>query len=346
MPPLLEACHLVKRFPGATDAAVDDVNLRAEAGEIGVLVGPSGCGKTTTLRLIAGFEHPDAGSVRCDGKLLDGPGVHLPPEQRGIGIVFQDYALFPHLDVMGNVAFGLRHGSRREREQRAFDALQQVGLGDVARRRPHDLSGGQQQRVALARALAPAPRVLLMDEPYSNLDTGLRQQLRGQLRQLVQTRGLAIVLVTHDQEEALSLADWLAVMDQGRILQTGSPREVYTTAASRFVAQFLGGTNLLEVTATGTMAESALGTLPLTSTASGRCWVSIRPEALRLKISTGHAGEAVGQVLDSTYLGSHQLLEVQVGDTRILVRQETEQVWTPGELVAIAVRGACTVLPD
>ena len=205
--------------------AVNGFSLEVGEGETVAIVGPSGCGKTTTLRLIAGFERPDSGTIAVGGRVLAGPGVFVPPEKRRIGVVFQDYALFPHFDVAGNVAYGLGRGASRGRVSEVLDL---VGLGEVADRSTDELSGGQQQRVALARALAPAPDLILLDEPFSNLDASLREQVRGEVRRILQAQGVTSVFVTHDQEEALSLADTVAVVNEGRVEQVGTPEEVYS----------------------------------------------------------------------------------------------------------------------
>lgn len=338
----LIATGLTRHYASAASPAVREVSLRANPGEMLVLVGPSGCGKTTTLRLLAGFERPDAGTISLGEQILDGPGVHVPPERRGIGIVFQDYALFPHLDVLGNVAYGLKSRSKAERTSRAMEVLAEVGLRDLAQRRPHDLSGGEQQRVALARALAPQPQVLLLDEPYSNLDTHLRHQLREQLRQLVQTTGIAIVLVTHDQEEALHLADQLAVMDGGRVIQSGPPEEVYHAPRTRFVATFLGGTNLIAGIADGLIAQTPLGRLPLRVDTHGECWLSVRPEAIVL---VGiDPGLPQGEVVDRRFSGSEQQLHVQCGELLLDVRLASDSPLRPGDRVSVQVAGPAVVV--
>ena len=218
-PPIALRCDgLSKAFGDA--AAVDDASFHVTAGTVLALLGPSGCGKTTTLRLIAGLDRPDAGTIVLGGSEVQGPDVSVPPERRRVGLVFQDYALFPHLDVRANVGFGLSR--RNGRAARVAETLELVGLSALASRMPHELSGGQQQRVALARALAPNPRVVLLDEPFSNLDAALRNDLRNDVRRVLRESGTTAVFVTHDQEEALSLADQVAVMIDGRVLQVGA----------------------------------------------------------------------------------------------------------------------------
>jgi iron(III) transport system ATP-binding protein len=234
----LEVEGLARAYDG--HAAVDGLSFALEAGEIGCLLGPSGCGKTTALRCIAGFERPDAGRIVAAGEVLAGPAAFTPPEQRRIGMVFQDYALFPHLDVLGNVVFGLRALDRGARDARAREVLALVGLGELAARYPDELSGGQQQRVALARALAPRPRLVLLDEPFSSLDTEVRRRLAGDVRAALKREGATALLVTHDQQEAFAIADRIGVMRAGRLEQWDSAWRLYHSPASRFVADFVG----------------------------------------------------------------------------------------------------------
>ncbi len=223
-------------------AAVDRVSFSLVAGQIGVLIGPSGCGKTSLLRAVAGLERPSDGRISVAGELLSDPrtGCHVAPEQRRIGMVFQDYALFPHLSLRDNVAFGLKRLARSERDDRVQTMLDLVGLGHAARRLPHELSGGQQQRIALARALAPSPRLLLLDEPFSSLDVDLRERLAQDVRQILKSQGTTALVVTHDQFEAFALGDTIGVMNLGRLEQWDSAYALYHRPATRFVAQFIG----------------------------------------------------------------------------------------------------------
>ena len=239
---LLEIIAASKRFGAA--AAVDEVSLSVESGEFFALLGPSGCGKTTLLRLIAGFETPDSGRILIDGAPMNA----VPPYARPVNMMFQSYALFPHLDVAGNVAFGLKQErmERRRRDARVADMLALVQMSDYARRRPHELSGGQKQRVALARALAKMPKLLLLDEPLAALDRKLREETRLELTGIQERVGTAFLVVTHDQEEALGMAQRVAVMNRGRLVQTGPPTEIYERPNSRFVADFVGAVNLFE----------------------------------------------------------------------------------------------------
>ncbi|TBO34613.1 ABC transporter ATP-binding protein [Aquabacterium lacunae] len=240
---MLSVDQLVMRWPGpAARPVLDGVSLSLMSGEIGVLLGPSGCGKTTLLRVVAGLERPSAGRVSIAGQCVSDPAARLqvPAEKRRIGMVFQDFALFPHLTVAGNVAFGLRHLGRTQRHERVARMLALVGLDGLAARWPHQLSGGQQQRVALARALAPAPDLILLDEPFSSLDTSLRERLVHELRDILKATGTTALFVTHDQAEAFALGDKVGVMHQGQLHQWDAPRQLYRQPASRFVAEFIG----------------------------------------------------------------------------------------------------------
>jgi ABC-type Fe3+/spermidine/putrescine transport system ATPase subunit len=247
----LDLHSVTKRFGAMT--AVDDLSLTVEDGELVVLLGPSGCGKTTCLRLLAGFERPDDGTVELDGKVLAGAGRFVPPEKRGISVVFQTYALWPHLTVFDNVAYGLqvRKVGRSEIARRVGEILELVQLSGLSERAPHELSGGQQQRVAVARALITDPSTLLLDEPLSNLDTQLREEMRLEIKRLQRLLGVTTVYVTHDQAEALSLADRVVVMHAGRIAQQGSPEEVYRQPRDSYVATALGAANIVPVTVGG-----------------------------------------------------------------------------------------------
>jgi iron(III) transport system ATP-binding protein len=335
----LKATQLAKRFSRGEYAAVRDVSLSVNKGEIFTLLGPSGCGKTTTLRLIAGFEAPDAGRIYLDEKDI----TALPPEQRDIGIVFQDYALFPHLNLQDNIIFALWKNPRKERKKNSMGFLEMVGLQDYSRHMPHELSGGQQQRAALARALAAGPRILLLDEPFSNLDTSLRQSVRSEIRALLHARGTTCVLVTHDQEEALSFSDRMALMNEGRIEQTGTPEDIYSAPSTRFAAQFLGRTNLIEGKAHGALAETALGTIPLQTEARGDVLLSLRPEhiAMRPANSDGHGN---GVLLRREFKGHDMTHWVQIGDTQIQVDTDFTCTLRAGATVNISIRQAAVVL--
>jgi iron(III) transport system ATP-binding protein len=262
--------------------AVAGVDVEVHDGELFAVLGPSGSGKTTLLRLVAGFERPDAGQVQIGDELVAGPGRWIPVERRRVGMVFQDYALFPHLSVEGNIAFGLTRAERG----RARSALELVGLQHKAGRYPHELSGGERQRVALARALAPEPKLVLLDEPFSNLDATLRAGLRREVDLILREAGATAILVTHDQEEALSLADRLAVMRDGRLVQVGSPKDVYARPADRWTAQFVGEVNVLAGVRRGDAVETEIGFFDLparTARGAGTVHVAVRPEQLELR---------------------------------------------------------------
>ncbi len=236
----LNVSNLCIRYPGASGAAVDGVTLGLRAGDIGVLIGPSGCGKTTLLRAVAGLERVSAGSIAIERETVSAAATHMPAELRRIGMVFQDYALFPHLDVGRNVAFGLNHLPKAERASRTAEVLELVGLAHMGNRYPHELSGGQQQRVALARALAPKPRLLLLDEPFSNLDVDLRERLAHEVRAILKAAGATALFVTHDQLEAFAIGDVIGVMHQGHLHQWDDAYALYHRPATRFVAEFIG----------------------------------------------------------------------------------------------------------
>ena len=236
----LTVSQLSIQYPGAAQASVDGVSFGLAAGDIGVLIGPSGCGKTTLLRAVAGLERASAGSIRLGGEVVSSAQAHTPAEQRRIGMVFQDYALFPHLDVARNVGFGLKHLGTRERQARVQEVLALVGLDGLKGRYPHELSGGQQQRVALARALAPSPRLLLLDEPFSHLDVDLRERLAHEIRGILKAAGATALFVTHDQLEAFAIGDVIGVMHQGHLHQWDDAYALYHRPATRFVAEFIG----------------------------------------------------------------------------------------------------------
>jgi iron(III) transport system ATP-binding protein len=275
--------------------AVQGVDLEIARGELMAVLGPSGCGKTTLLRLMAGFERPDAGTISVAGRELAGPGTFVVPEHRRVGIVFQDYALFPHLTVEANVAFGLSRREREERERITRTTLELVGLQHKADSHPHELSGGERQRVALARALAPAPELILLDEPFSSLDATLRAGLRREVELILRDAGATALLVTHDQEEALSLADRLAVMREGRIVQVGAPQEVYGKPASRWTAGFVGEVNVLAGVAHGAGVETELGVFDVGAPATGTVHVAVRPEQLLLRADSSGNAEVVAR---------------------------------------------------
>jgi len=333
-PPILSVQDLTKRFEPEAPPVVHDVSFEVGDGEIFAILGPSGCGKTTTLRCVAGFEQATAGTIRVRERLLTGPDVHVSPEARDIGIVFQNYALFPHLTVRENVAFGLSEAPEAERAARAQEALEMVGLGGFEDRQPHHLSGGQQQRVALARTLAPEPDLILLDEPFSNLDALLRQETRQEVRELLKSRGMSAVLVTHNQEEALSFADRLAVMRGGQLDQVGTPEDVYYHPRTLFVAQFLGRTNLLLSQATGAEADTPLGRVGLNEAAEGTVLVSMRPEHLALEAPETSDG-TTATVVGRAFKGHDITYRVCCHGNEYLVHTDNRHLYEPGDTVAV-----------
>ena len=321
--------------------ALDGLDLTIGPGELIALLGPSGCGKTTTLRLLAGLEDADAGQITVAGRDM----THLPASKRDMGMVFQAYSLFPHLTVQQNVAFGLRlrrvHAAQRDK--RAIEMLELVGLSTQADRYPHQISGGQQQRVALARALAIEPQVLLLDEPLSALDAKVRAQLRDQIRRIQLEVGITTLFVTHDQEEALAIADRVGVMREGRIEQLAPPTEVYSRPATPFVAEFVGLSNRLAGIVSGSTVTVRGRDLPLVdhSIPAGPVTALVRPEAVTLASdSSGESGPLVGTVIASTFLGATSRVTVDLGDTTILAQLSTSDATAlpAGSRVALTIR--------
>lgn len=292
--------------------AVDSVDLAIMPGEILTLVGPSGCGKTTLLRLAAGLEEVQAGAVSLEDTVVATPGSNVPPERRAVGLMFQDFALFPHLDVAGNIAFGLE-GGRAERSKTVERLLRQVRLSKYASAYPHTLSGGQQQRIALARALAPSPRVMLMDEPFSGLDANLRATVRDEALRLLREVGTATMIVTHDPEEALYLGDRVAVMDQGKIVQVGSPVDVYRQPANTFIAGFFGDVNRISGTVVDGIVDTPFGPVDAPGHDVGtNVDVLIRPEAVRLASTVDNPDATSGQVVEVHFVGRASLAKLSV----------------------------------
>lgn len=329
---LLELERVTKRYAADRPPAVDGLTLTVEPGEILVLLGPSGCGKTTTLRLIAGFEVPDSGRVLIRGETMASPDRRVPPEQRGIGVVFQDYALFPHLTVTENVGFGLFRLPRSARQERTGQILELVGLQSFAARYPHELSGGQQQRVALARALAPAPALILLDEPFSNLDADLRSQMRDEVEKILRNTGTTGIFVTHDQEEAFTLADRVGLLNEGRLEQLGSPEEAYHHPATPFVAEFVGAADFLPglVTPQGIVTE--LGVFADTGgrEMGEKVRVMLRPD----DVSFAPRPDGQGMIIRRSFRGSENLYCIRLpsGD-RVHSSQASSTVFPLGTRV-------------
>ncbi|MCK8826095.1 ABC transporter ATP-binding protein [Fuchsiella alkaliacetigena] len=298
---IIELNEITKTYPGCESPAVKDVSFGVEAGEVLTLLGPSGCGKTTLLRLIAGLERPDSGQIIIRDQEVASSKSWIAPEKREIGMVFQDYALFPHLSVVKNIAFGLKNKSKEEIQE----ILELVGLKGYGNKNPAELSGGQQQRVALARALVRDPVVVLLDEPFSNLDMNLREKMRRDVTRIIRQSGTTAIFVTHDQKEALSISDRIVVMNEGQVEQQGTPREIYELPHTNFVASFVGQSNIMEGTI-GTDEESViteLGTFPCQHThgkaAGEKVTISVRPDSFELDSQ----GSIQGEIEDILYKG-------------------------------------------
>jgi iron(III) transport system ATP-binding protein len=329
--------HDVHKAFGAT-RAVDGASLSVPEGHLGAILGPSGSGKTTLLRMIAGFEVPDAGTVAVGGRTVAGPGTFVEPEDRRIGMVFQDGALFPHLTVAKNLAFGSPAPGRAE------ESLELVGLADRSSAYPHELSGGERQRVALARALAIDPAVVLLDEPFASLDAGLRASLREDVGRILRAAGASALLVTHDQQEALSMADEVVVMRAGRVQQAGAPAQIYDRPATRWVAEFLGAAEVLPATVSGDTAECELGRFPAEGAEGGEAEVVVRPESILL--AAPGAGEGIEAIVEGReYYGHDQLVTVRLASGRVVrVRTSGLASWHDGDPVRVQVGGPVTVL--
>jgi iron(III) transport system ATP-binding protein len=327
----------VRKAYGAV-AALDGVDLEVEAGKLVAVLGPSGCGKTTLLRCIAGFDRVHGGSIVVGGRRVAGADAHVPPHRRRVAVVPQEGALFPHLTVADNVGYGLDRAARRS--SRVEEVLALVGLPGYGNRMPHQLSGGQQQRVAVARALAPRPPLVLLDEPFSALDAGLRADLRRDVRQALRVDGATAVLVTHDQGEALSTADEVAVMRAGRIVQCGPPAAVYREPASHWVARFVGEAVLLPATVDGDVAETALGRLPLRqpARAGGTATVLLRPE--QMHVATNGRGVSA-TVVRHDFHGHDALIALRLTDgTEVTARiLDSTPTLATGDHVTVTVRG-------
>lgn len=329
----LQADRLTKLYNGHL-SAVNDITLRVRPGEFLTLLGPSGGGKTTTLRLLAGFEAPTRGRIQIGDHIVADDSHFIPPEKRRVGMVFQDYALFPHVDVAGNIAFGL-HGRQKERAKRVEGLLSLVGLTQFAERMPYELSGGQQQRVALARALAPNPDILLLDEPFSNLDTHLREQVRTDVRRILLETDTTAIFVTHDQQEALSLSDEIAILFDGELIQVATPHVLYNRPVNTRVARFVGDANFLPAEAHGMTADSRIGEVKLFHPKSGRVDLMIRPEALAVNFE-GHGKQAT--VLWREFYGHYQRLGLALADgTELIARTGVDRYFKRGDNVSVSL---------
>lgn len=339
----IELHEVTKTYRGAEEPAVRSVSLVVEQGALVTLLGPSGSGKTTILRLIAGFERAEIGTILLGGKRVSGQGVWVAPERRGVGMVFQDYALFPHLTVAGNVAFGYRG---RDKQDRIEEVLALVDLTGYEARYPHELSGGQQQRVALARALARRPVVVLLDEPFSDLDAGLRARMRGELRRILRSAGATAVIVSHDQADALAISDQIVVLKEGAIQQIGSPREIYESPSNRFVATFVGQANLLKgvVDADGRAVVTDLGTFSCSReraySPGEYVYACVRPDGLELVPENGLQG-AITQL---TYTGETLDAVIEVKTDR--ARHGLQAQLRPNANVRIGQAVGVQVVPD
>ncbi|ACB86435.1 ABC transporter ATP-binding protein [Natranaerobius thermophilus] len=329
-----------KTYVGSFEPAVNNISLAVEKGSIITLLGPSGCGKSTTLRLIAGFECPDNGVITLGDQVVSDNNYWVPPERRGVGMVFQDYALFPHLNVFDNIGFGYK---AKDRLSRIREVINLVGLQGFENRYPHELSGGQQQRVALARALAPRPVVVLLDEPFSNLDADMRANMRNEVKKIIKEAQATAIFVSHDQLDAFAISDEIIVMNKGTIQQRGTPREIYQFPENKFVAEFVGQTNILKgkIAEDGLFVETELGQIPYPHkynlNLDGEVYISIRPESLELDDN----GPFEGILKESIYRGEtiDALVEVQFtnGKKELLMHIHPEKVVNIGEQVRFKI---------
>jgi iron(III) transport system ATP-binding protein len=342
---VIELVGVTKRYQPDHAPAIDALSLTVARGHTLAVLGPSGCGKTTLLRLIAGFEDPTSGTVQLGGLCVAGNGCWVPPERRGVGMVFQDYALFPHLTVARNVSFGLHQQARGDRARRVAEVLELVGLAGMEGRYPHQLSGGQQQRVALARALAPKPIVVLLDEPFSNLDPDMRSRMRQEVDAILRQSGATTVLVTHDHEEAFAMADRVAVLNRGRLEQLGTPEIVYHLPTTPFVAEFVGQADFVPGAVDGLQVRTELGPFPNTSGFPTGMAVSvmIRPDDVLLVPSD----ESPAIVVNRQFRGSENLYTVHLASGRPLhSTQPSDVVYELGSRVEIKINATHTVLFD
>jgi iron(III) transport system ATP-binding protein len=353
--PRLEIRHLVRHFDGR--AVVDDVSLSILPGQVTCLLGPSGCGKSTTLRMIAGVERQDAGEIHVDGQMICGPDRHVPPERRGIGLMFQDFALFPHLSVADNVAFGLK-GSKADKRARVVELLQRMDLMRFIDGFPHQLSGGEQQRVALARSLAPRPRVMLMDEPFSGLDNRLRDGIRDETLDVLKAEDTAVLLVTHEPDEAMRMADEIALMRDGRIVQRGAPYNVYTRPVDRASVAFFSDSNALRARVEGALAMTPFGRFLAPGVPDGtEVEIVFRPQHVRIDFDRNGSGPlptasdgvaARGVVVRSRFMGHESLVEFRMDYDGSILRATVPNVFLPAADTVMWLtirRDRCFVFP-
>ena len=353
--PRLEIRHLIRRFGGR--AVVDDVSLQVMPGQVTCLLGPSGCGKSTTLRCIAGVDMQDSGEICVDGKLICDTVHRVPPERRSIGLMFQDFALFPHLTVAENVAFGLS-GTRGEKRLRVEELLERVHLARFIDEFPHELSGGEQQRVALARAIAPRPKIMLMDEPFSGLDNRLRDGIRDETLEILKEEGAAVLLVTHEPDEAMRMADEIALMRDGRIVQQGAPYNVYNTPVDKAAAAFFSDVNVIRGTVHGALTDTPFGQFLAPGYPDGsEVEIVIRPQHLKIDFDRDGRGPnptredgvpARGVVQRARFMGSESLVEFRMDHDLSLLRATVPSVFLPKPGMALWLtirRDRCFVFP-
>jgi iron(III) transport system ATP-binding protein len=353
--PRLEVRHLTRAFGGGP--VVDDVSLSVAPGQVMCLLGPSGCGKSTTLRMIAGVERPDRGEIRIDGAPVFGAGVLVPPEARSVGLMFQDFALFPHLTVAQNVAFGLK-GDKLAKAARVAELLERVNLSGYGAKHPHQLSGGEQQRVALARALAPRPKVMLMDEPFSGLDNRLRDGIRDVTLEVLKDEGTAVLLVTHEPDEAMRMADEIALMRGGRIVQKGAPYNVYNAPVDKAAAAFFSDINVIRGKSRGALTETPFGAfLTPGQTDGAEVEIVIRPQHLKIDFDRGGRGPnptaqdgtaARGMVQRARYMGRESLVDFRMDFDGSILTASVPGVFLPQVGTALWLmirRDRCFVFP-
>ncbi len=355
VPPRLEIRNIVRRFEGRT--VVNNVSLRIQAGQVTCLLGPSGCGKSTTLRMIAGVEMQNSGEIYVDGKLICDTVFRVPPERREIGLMFQDFALFPHLSVADNVAFGLK-GSKEEKRARVEELLTKVDLMGFIDGFPHQLSGGEQQRVALARALAPRPRIMLMDEPFSGLDNRLRDGIRDETLAILKEEDAAVLLVTHEPEEAMRMADEIALMRDGKIVQQGAPYNVYTRPADKAAVAFFSDVNILPAQVNGALADTPFGQFLAPGVPDGTdVEIVFRPQHVKLDFDRNGKGPlptpsdgvaARGVVERARFLGNESLVEFRMDFNGSILKATVPNVFVPqpGRVMWLTIRrDRCFVFP-